>query len=145
MNQAVNAKCLFSERLQNKSSFQLLPLLLAGTLMCAQGTYRHIHIHTPRSGFWVKTQRAIFYSSKLFWLPLQYISILCGGVFKVEVACTVSEAAFFSVCMSFWSLHVIFGTCYVNVFFTISQFAKCMFCYFFDVCVFANKSRKYSL
>ncbi len=48
MNQAVNAKCLFSERLQNKSSFQLLPLLLAGTLMCAQGTYRHsyIHIHT---------------------------------------------------------------------------------------------------
>lgn len=47
---------------------------------------------------------------------------------------------FFSVYVS-RSLHVNFGTCFVNVFFTISQFAKCMFCYF-DVCVFANKSRK---
>lgn len=33
MNQAVNAKCLLTERLQNESRFQLLPL--AGALICA--------------------------------------------------------------------------------------------------------------
>jgi len=46
MNQAVNAKCLLVERLQNKSCFQLLPQPLAGTLICAQGTCRHSHTHT---------------------------------------------------------------------------------------------------
>lgn len=35
MNQAVNAKCLLAKRLQNESRFQLLPLPLAGALICA--------------------------------------------------------------------------------------------------------------
>lgn len=51
MNQAVNAKCLLTERLQNESRFQLLPL--AGALICAQehadppssDTHTHTHGH----------------------------------------------------------------------------------------------------
>lgn len=62
--------------------------------------------------------------------------MLCGG-FK-----SVSEAAF---CLYVsLSLHVILGKLFINFFFfffcTISQFAKCSV--IFDVCVFANKSRK---
>lgn len=51
MNQAVNAKCLLSECLQNKSCFQLLPLPLAGTLIRAQGsmqTLPHTHSHLSK-------------------------------------------------------------------------------------------------
>lgn len=46
MNQVVNTKCLLSERLQNKSCFQLLPLPLASTLIFALGTCRRSHTHT---------------------------------------------------------------------------------------------------
>lgn len=52
MNQAVNAKCLLTKRLQNESRFQLLPL--AGALICAQehadppssDTHTHTHMDT---------------------------------------------------------------------------------------------------
>lgn len=94
----------------------------------------------------VGTVTAIFYSRKLFWLPLQYISVLCGGFQKLRVGlyCRWSSFFFF-VCMSF-SLHVIFSymfcECIFLQFLSLLYVCFVIFDVFFMFCVFANKSRK---
>lgn len=50
MNQLVNTKCLLSERFQNKSCFQLLPLPLASTLIFALGTCRRSRAQIDTNG-----------------------------------------------------------------------------------------------
>lgn len=67
-------------------------------------------------------------------------SLCCEGVF-VESWPVLKVEQLFSVCMSV-GLHVILGTCFVNVFFYNISVSINVCCVIFDVSVFANKSRK---